>query len=380
MPPGTLSMETPMRNLRRRLVIAILMVAASVALVTIMSRSLPIRLLDLDNYLSATRMISRRQNPYGQVEFFAPPWLTLLLLPLAWLPAEASAAIWLILSSACVAGSALLAFHWLECGTRRRRLLFAMTIPTLMPGALFSYITGQISPLVGAAVLFAAWQISAGSRIWLPALALLLATLKPHIVAVPAAICVLELIRRRRWRTLVAASMGLAILVGLATIWQPEWIPSLIKLWAGQDYKGGAPDLISPGYRGLRELGIPVWAFLPLVAYTLWRWWHDGLQPYVFALAVVVNLLVIPYSRSYDFVVLILPLVYLTSLMRKRDYWLTAASIISAFVLPFTALAVLSPVVLSIAALVKATSRPALARSAPPMPAEALNPPPDVRR
>jgi hypothetical protein len=350
---------------RRRFWVVILVIGAAGLLVYIMARSLPIRLLDLDNYLSATRMIARRQNPYTRVEFFAPPWLALLLLPLAWLPPKIAASIWLITGLGCVAASVLLACRWLERCAGIRRLALSAIIPTLMPGALFSYITGQITPLVSAAALVAAWQISAGTGVWIPALALLLTTLKPHIVALPILICGLEMVRTKQWRSLLVASAGLAILAGLATVWQPDWIPSLIKAWSSQGYKGGAPGLISPGYRGLRELGIPGWAFLPGVAYTLCRWWRDGLQPHVLALALPVNLLLIPYSRSYDFVVLVLPMLYVASLERRLDYWILGVAILGVFVLPFTGLAVISPVVLLIAVLLKEASRPVLAAAAP---------------
>lgn len=334
----------------RFLRIAYVLVAAAL-LVWLLAQFLPMAPLDLQNYLAATRMLVQRQNPYGQVEFFAPPWLALLLLPLVNLPLPVAAAVWLLLSVAAVAASVALAFRWLAPRSRAQRLLFTTIIPTVMPAALYSYITGQLTPLVGTAVLASAWGISAQSGAALPVLGLLFASLKPHVALLPVLLCLLELVRKRDRRTILTTALCAGILAGLATLWQPHWAASLIKAWAGQDYKGGAPNLISPGYLGLRELGISPWLLIPLAAYTLLRWWRDGLAPHVLSLALPVNLLLIPYSRSYDHVLLILPLLYLAGLKTRRGRRLLATAMVAVFVLPLTPCAVLAPALAVIALL-----------------------------
>ena len=340
------------RSPRYYLAFVFLLIGA-VLLVYLMAALLRVRLLDFENYLSATRILWQRQNPYGEIEFFAPPWLALILSPLIKLPIEVSSSIWLLFNLVCIEGAVLLSLKWLGNRSKAQKLFFATIIPTLMPGAVYSYLTGQITPLVNLAILFSAWIISSQSKVWLSAFGLLLVTLKPHIVVLPALICVLELARRKHWGVIAAASFGLLILLGLSTIWLPDWFPSLIEAWAQGNYRGGAPGLISPGYIGLRELGIPVWVFLPLAAYTLWRWWRAGLDPYVFALALSVNLLIVPYSRSYDLVVLILPLLYLTNLRSRRDLGVFVVSMISIFVLPLTELSILTPLLITILLLLK---------------------------
>jgi hypothetical protein len=320
-------------------------------LVWLLAAGIKVRLLDFENYLAATRILARGGNPYGTVEFFAPPWLALLLLPLASLPTAISAAFWLLFLFACIGGVVIVSLRWLGRDSKVQRLVFPTLIPLLMPGVLYSYVTGQISPLVNLAIILAAWKIDTSTSVWLPALSLLLVTLKPHIVALPTILCLLELSRRHRWRLLGITLGGFAVLCVLAFLWLPNWLPSLIRAWVEGKYKGGELGLLSPGYTGLPELGIPFWIFLPLTAYTLWQWWQTGLAPRTFALALVTNLLVIPYSRSYDLVVLILPLLSLAEFERRRDWAIFGLGLTGAFILPFTVLSVLAPVFLAIALL-----------------------------
>ena len=171
-------------------------------------------------------------------------------------------------------------------------------------------------------------------------------------MALPIGLCLLELVRQRRWRTIVIIISSLLILSVLSFAVLPDWLPSMLNAWVMGKYRGG-PGLISSGYRGLRELGIPFWVFLPLGVYVLFGWWHNGLNGYTFSLALITNLLILPYSRSYDFVVFILPLLVLTEFESGRNWFSFALAIMSVFVLPWTSLAVVAPVLLAIALLLK---------------------------
>lgn len=348
--------EPGLKSRLARLTPGITLVLTLVVLVGLLSSVLKVRLLDFENYLAATRILGHGGNPYGTVEFFAPPWLALLLFPLTPLPPAVSASFWLLLLFACVGGAVILSLHWLGHTSKTQRVLFTTLIPTLMPGVLYSYVTGQISPLVNLAIMLAGWQIVTSESVWLPALGLLLATLKPHIVAAPAGLCLLELIRRRHWRTLAITLIGFGVLCTLALLLLPNWPSALIQAWAEGKYKGGEPGLVSPGYAGLGELGVPFWIFLPLAAYMLWQWQRTGLDAHTFALALVTNLLLVPYSRSYDLVVLILPVLSLAEFERQRDWAIFGLGITSAFILPFTPLSVLAPVIMAIALLLKQNS------------------------
>jgi len=302
-------------------------------------------------------MIYQRQNPYGVVEFFAPPWLALLTFPLSHLPVKLASAIWLLCLLGATAAAVLISLQWTRQTSGMRPLIFTALFPTLMPPVLYVYVTGQITPLVNAMLIVSAWRISSQAQLGLAALGLLFASLKPHVVILPATLCLLEAIRKRQWRLILVVLVGFTTLVGLAFLWRADWLSSLINAWLEGNYKGGKPGLVSPGYVGLSELGIPPFTFAPLVIYLLWQWLKAGLQPHVFALALAVGLLIVPYSRSYDLVVLIFPLIVLANMPQTRDRWLFALALLSFFLLPLTSLSVTTPLIFVILLLLKSKKR-----------------------
>ena len=334
-----------------------LLVAVSVVVVLIVwlvATSWNVRMLDLENYVSASRMLWLGEDPYGSVEFFAPPWLALCLFPLIVLPPKLAVAVWLFVNVLAVGGAVALSTRWL-CVTGRLRRMFLMgALPVLIPGVLFCYVTGQIVPLVGLAMLFCAWRISSGMVNWIVAIGLLFATFKPHVVVLPVLICVLELIRRREWSGLLRIAVCMAVASVFAFAVLPDWPVSLIGAWVQGDYRGGRPGLVATGYWGLRELGIPLWAMLPLALYTVSLWWRRGLNAQVFSLALTTNLLLVPYSRRYDHVLLILPFLSLMRFGELHDYGILLLAILALFVAPVTKLFwVLTPVLMTLALLLK---------------------------
>lgn len=308
------------------------------------------RLLDFEHYLSAARLIWSRASPYGVVEFFAPPWMAVLMAPFLWLSPHAAKLIWLLLNLTAVAGAALVSFRWTTPSPSPRWKfvsLLALALVAFMPAALFSYVTGQVSPLVGLALLLLAWHIAAkpmATEVIL--VSFLVTTLKPHLAAMPVALCLLELLRRRDWKLLAWLALGVmaATLFAYATNW--NWLSELLLAWQSGDYRGGRSGLVAAGYTGLSELGIPAWLWLPLATYVVVRWWRHGLTSSTLALALAVNLLLLPYSRSYDYVLLILPGWSLGMDFGRRNWLALGIAVVSLFVLPFTVLGLLTPVLI----------------------------------
>ncbi|RME73910.1 MAG: hypothetical protein D6784_11050, partial [Chloroflexi bacterium] len=137
--------------------------------------------------------------------------------------------------------------------------------------------------------------------------------------------------------------------------WPSAWFDALVS---GR-YRGG-PGLVAATYVGLTDIGVPVWCFAPLPLYVLWRWWQNGLTPYVMALALTVNLLVLAYSRSYDAVLLVLPFCWtvqaLLSARRlfSRQTAAVGTAFVALFVLPWTRFLLLTPLAAGLALLLVA--------------------------
>jgi len=257
--------------------------------------------IDFCRFYAASKMILAGQNPYGQIPFFAPPWFAFLMSPLLLVPCPSAALAWVLLNVLIILASSSILWTQASAHSQRCRLaLLGLTAVT--PYALFAYMTGQLSIVMLGACVLAAYGLVTDHQ-WAIAASLVLATLKPHVVALPMLLVVLELMRRRRWLPLLVASAILATLGLIAALLVPTWPRALLVSWTSGAFYEPRENLL-----GLAAFGIPLWLTYPFVAYTLLLWWRRSFDRYVLALAVVANLLAIPYSRSYDYVLLLVPL------------------------------------------------------------------------
>jgi hypothetical protein len=338
---------------------------ASLALAWALARVLPLALIDFQHYYQAARLIWQGQNPYGSIEFFAPPWLAVFLAPLLLLSITFASAVWVLICVMSIGMMALLSEQWLGVPQRAVARVGGLALLMLTPAAWFVYITGQLSAIVALGALVAGGEIvrrGPPARPWLIAVGLVLTTFKPNIIWLPGLLVALEVLRRRDWRTIATSAGLLALLAALSFVWVPNWPASLLAAWQGGAYRGGV-GLVAAGYVGLPELGVPLWVFAPLLLYVIWRWWQTGPSLRVLALAFSACLLVTPYSRVYDHVILIFPSIACLAAPSGITRRLTIVLMITAWLAPLMNLAVLAPVFSSLAVL---CTFPALRRAPGP--------------
>ena len=239
------------------------------------------------------------RNPYGQIPFFAPPWLSFVLSPLLLLPCPSAAVAWILTNIVLVVVSwSLLTI--LAC-IPRRYLLIAGILSALLPYAVFTYITGQLSVVALTSCTLSAWGLSK-RRQGAVVIGLILSTLKPHVVALPTILIVLELVRQRRWSYLLTSFIVLLLLSATGAAFVPAWPRGLLSSWTSGRFYEPRENLL-----GLATFGVPSWLTYPFIGYALLLWWQRCLDLHTFALSVAVNLLAVPYSRSYDYVLLLIP-------------------------------------------------------------------------
>jgi hypothetical protein len=113
----------------------------------------------------------------------------------------------------------------------------------------------------------------------------------------------LELIRCRRWSPLLVACATLLALGTAGALFVPTWPGALLRSWTGGAFYAPRENLL-----GLATFGVPAWLTYPFAGYTLLLWWQRRLDLHTIGLGAAVNLLVVPYSRGYDYVLLLLPL------------------------------------------------------------------------
>jgi hypothetical protein len=294
-PPGRL------RTLLRAILPALLLALALAAAALLIGPALDWAPIDFCRFHTAGRMILARQSPYAQLPFFAPPWLAFLLSPLLLVPCPGAALVWILVNAAAIVASTRAVWTLARGLDRRRRLLLA-GVSAVLPYALFTYMTGQLSIVALAACTLCVWGLT-GRRHWPVVTGLVLATLKPHVIALPVVVVLLELMRRRQWVTVSVAAAILAALGLAAAAFVPTWPRALLASWFGRGFYEPRDNLL-----GLAAFGVPSWLTYPFVAYALLTWWRRRFDLHVLALAATANLLAIPYSRSYDYVLLLIPL------------------------------------------------------------------------
>ena len=329
-------------------------IALGLAALSVIASALPsFQPLDFEHYWTASRLLWRHISPYNTVEFFAPPWMALVMWPFILMPNQVAALLWLIVSLASIGGSVVLSFRWTNSLHPSFWKMFFIVCVFIMPGSLFSYVTGQVSPIIGLAVLLLCWYVSTKPRqntttIILIVISFLITTLKPHLAVLPDLLCILEIIRHRDWKLITGLVIGVIGVTLFAYAIDARWISELLSAWLAGNFRGGKPGLVASGYIGFQELGIPIWLFAPLAIYVLYQWYKQGLSISVITLALSVNFLIIPYSRSYDYVMLILPGWFLVKDLTYRNWFAISVAIVSLFIIPFTILTILTPAVITI--------------------------------
>ncbi|MDK1045163.1 MAG: glycosyltransferase family 87 protein [Anaerolineales bacterium] len=326
--------------------VALSFLALAFALVSIFASQVEYRPLDWRNYVLAASQMLEGGSPYQSVEFFGPPWLAVALIPLALLPASLSSAAWLLISVSAVFISHVMwtRFDGYPPNPTARLLLSAASVAS--PVALFVYITGQITPLVELAFIWLAIYTVRGAkgRLVVVAIASFLITSKPHIIVFPMLVVLLEAARGQRWRVPLTFS-ATALVAGIGAFlllpsWPREWLAAIVD---GR-YLGG-PGLVAQGYFGLREAGVPEGLLVLPAIYTLFYWNRHGLTARTIALSLASGLILIPYARTYDFIILWPSIITASGLWLERSRRVVQFGPILVFMLlPLSNLAMLLPV------------------------------------
>ncbi len=288
-------------------------------IITVQIAPLIPRLIDFDQtFYPAARYTLAGENPYTTSyvvvsegnptpDFFSPAWLLLILLPFGLLPLKIAQAAWLLflILTIIIALSRMQA--WGFHGLRPFLLI-------LLPWSLISLLFGQVTPLVLLGTIWAIELVYDGERtavsplpILKLAVAFLLIGLKPQLGIFIAAPLVLDMLWHRDRRLVGLAAIGLVIL-GITLLVTPPWLISK----AVEVQKLTAPYWKSTLERELWLWALPSWPaqFMRLfvvgvMAY--WMWLQKGASTAWWSAWLTAVLIITPYTRAYDGV-LLLPL------------------------------------------------------------------------
>lgn len=270
--------------------------------------------------------------------------------PLIYFPYQVGSLVWIIflVIANLLAVAAWIAYFAYPIDSRRRLILttlFALAAPSL-----YVYVTGQVSSI---AFLCLTYLLLKMDRSWKGiATTITGITFKPHLSVLPLFLYLLESFRNRQISPIFRMSTTVFSLMVLSSYFYPNWLEEWLQALLKGDYRGGS-GLVSAGYFGFREAGVPIWLLILPSLYVIFTWYKEGLTPYVLSFSLISNLLIIPYHRAYDYILLYPACLLILAHSTKSTFAIAAKflALLSILVIPLSPLVLLSPVSVLIALL-----------------------------
>ena len=289
-------------------------------------------------YWAATYLIRHGQNPYNlelikeiqaaqihwkpEVHTIAwnPPFLFIFLMPFAWLPFLVAKFAWLITSIVTVVTAALMLIYvYMKDVSPKVKLtfvVFAVAFPAVVTGLYM----GQVTFLVFWGLVASLFLIKKEQWFWAGA-ALILTSIKPHIVLLAGIYIVVYMARQRKYQGWVglatAGLVGFALLLLLA----PDLINNLMgetSVAAGRWATSTIGGLLS--YWNITEAARYLFLLLlPLPVYMAMRPERFSVE-FSVALLTLINLPTTFYGWSYDQTILLIPIAQIFSWLTRSQY------------------------------------------------------------
>ena len=296
---------------------------------------------DFKIYWSAAYLLSRGENPYDlelvrsvqqelahsitndQIIAWNPPFLFLFLMPLAGLPFLPAKFAWLMINLVVIVTAALMLINiYLRAASPRLKMAF-LVFAISFPAAITGLYMGQVTFLVFWGLVACLTLIKKEQWFWAGA-ALILTTIKPHLVVLPVLYVLVHMAYQRKyqgWAGLAFAGFaGLAILL----MFRSDLIANLLgetSVASGRWATSTIGGLLS--YLGITEAArFLILIFIPLPFYLAWH-------PEKFSVDVSVALLTlitVPttiFGWSYDQTILLIPVAQIFGWLTHSKYRLT---------------------------------------------------------
>lgn len=241
-----------------------------------------------------------------------PPWVLAWLLPLILVEFRHAARLWFIINFFLLYIS--IASLWrleITKPASRRWLWLAILIAVLFPSTLLVFLFGQmgivvLASLVGFIVLYrASYDMVAGA-------VLSFAMVKPHLVFITVPLLLLVSAKERRWRVLLGFTLVLSLSSLAVLILRPESIDDYMSSTASSELlyweNPTLPAVLHliTGWLWFRLIGLVI---LPVAIY-LWFSQEGRISlSNLVNISLLASIIAAPFAWSYDFVVLLLPMI-----------------------------------------------------------------------
>jgi hypothetical protein len=263
-------------------------------------------------FYPAIRYTLAGQNPYTSYyqetdqgappSFFSPSWLLIVLLPFGLFPFEIARSLWMVFL-VVVTGLGISQLVW--WGIKGPWALALIALPWSLIGILF----GQVTALVFLGSVLAIVQIARGKQDWKSGLLILLGLtligIKPQLAVFIGLPLGLWLLWRRDKRLPILIAGGLLFLLVVWLVSPPWPIGNAIEV-----QKVTAPHWKSTLERELMLWQLPAWLahlarLVVIVTMALWAWRAGDLTPTWWSAMLAAVLIMTPYTRAYDGVLLL---------------------------------------------------------------------------
>ena len=334
------------------LLIALIILLAG-ALVVLPWAAGPIGKGDFIGYWSSSRLLLQGSDPYGisnlsNLQFQAypergyviytwnPPWLPVLLLPVAWLPFQSATQIWILLNFIVMIVSGLAVWYGLTGNRELPAVAMATTATIFFPPALAAISAGQIIPWVYlASVAMVIWQLR-NQHLALAGAVLPVVLLKPQVTFLAVAFSLWHGVRNRQWRFLGAATASLMGLLTIATVLYPGWLASYLNNIGGRSMMlwltptlGGILFALWP-LPWIRYIGLLLVLMVPIL-YSRARQYPPWL---VLGLVLGAGVAVSPFGWSFDQIVLLPLILYMIDAQRRLKHWWLGWGLLAIYLIP----------------------------------------------
>lgn len=209
------------------------------------SRNVNIGSSDFNAYWAASRLFLEGRNPCDPKSMLEierahmspdqeyvmmtwnPPTLWVLLLPLALMPFQTARVVWLLINLLIVPISCFLLWRIFFPSKRIGILAIYCLIAIFFSPILVSILTGQITLLVLLGLSSCLFLIKREKWFW-AGIALILISVKPHLVILTGPYLILYMVVRRKWSGLLGISTAVAICLAFLFVLRPSWIVDYI--------------------------------------------------------------------------------------------------------------------------------------------------------
>ena len=229
---------------RRRLFIGMLLVAGIICVGALwkVASSSDLGEGDFTAYWSAAYLVHQGQSPYdqpsmmevqhtltnlsvGTITAWNPPTLFVFLLPLGWLPFFTAKSVWFVANVIMLLAIAVMLTR-LYLPPRPLLIAAFCVFVVLLPQALLGVAMGQVTFLVVLGVVTSLTLIKREQWFW-AGFALILTTIKPHLVILVIPYLLLYALYRRRWQLWLGLFCAGLLCMIILFVFRPPWIIDL---------------------------------------------------------------------------------------------------------------------------------------------------------